>query len=63
LAHELNNPLQAIQSGLGLIMSEIEVDGSSRVRADLNTIQQELERIEAIFDQMLDFYRLLLLLC
>jgi signal transduction histidine kinase len=57
LAHELNNPLQAIQSGLGLIMSEIETDGSSRMRADLNTIQQELERIEAIFHQMLDFYR------
>ncbi len=57
LAHELNNPLQAIQSGLGLVMSETENDGPSRMRADLSTIQQELERIETIFHQMLDFYR------
>jgi signal transduction histidine kinase len=57
LAHELNNPLQAIQSGLGLVMSQIESENSSRVRDDLNTIQKELERIETIFHQMLDFYR------
>lgn len=57
LAHELNNPLQAIQSGLGLVMSEIESGSSSQVRDDLRTIQQELERIESIFHQMLDFYR------
>jgi two-component system NtrC family sensor kinase len=57
LAHELNNPLQAIQSGLGLVMSQLETGNSSRVRDDLNTIQEELERIEAIFRQMLDFYR------
>lgn len=57
LAHELNNPLQAIQSGLGLIMSEVDSKGSPRMHADLSTIQQELERIESIFHQMLDFYR------
>lgn len=57
LAHELNNPLQAIQSGLGLVMSELGTGSSSRVRDDLMTIQQELERVETIFRQMLDFYR------
>lgn len=57
LAHELNNPLQAIQSGLGLIMDEIDQSNSELVRQDVTIIQQELERIQSIFRQMLDFYR------
>lgn len=56
LAHELNNPLQAIQSGLGLVMTQINGTPSG-VREDLDVIQQELERIQSIFRQMLDFYR------
>jgi C4-dicarboxylate-specific signal transduction histidine kinase len=57
LAHELNNPLQIVHSGLGLVMNEIERGNSSQVRDDLSTIQQELDRIGTIFHQMLDFYR------
>ncbi len=57
LAHELNNPLQAIQSGLGLVMDEIDQANSELVRQDVTIIQQELERIQSIFRQMLDFYR------
>ncbi|NDJ62264.1 MAG: hypothetical protein GYB67_14145 [Chloroflexi bacterium] len=57
LAHELNNPLQAIQSGLGLVMDEIGDDQPPAVREDLRIIQAELERIQGIFRQMLDFYR------
>lgn len=57
LAHELNNPLQAVQSGLGLVMSEIDSDHSQVAKQDLTIIQTELERIESIFRQMLDFYR------
>jgi two-component system NtrC family sensor kinase len=56
LAHELNNPLQAIQSGLGLVMTQINGTPLG-VREDLDTIQRELERIQSIFRQMLDFYR------
>lgn len=56
LAHELNNPLQAIESGLGLVMTQLN-GTASEVRADLTIIQQELERIQTIFRQMLDFYR------
>jgi signal transduction histidine kinase len=56
LAHELNNPLQAIQSGLGLVMTQLPT-APAAVRDDLAIIQQELERIETIFRQMLDFYR------
>ncbi len=57
LAHELNNPLQAIQSGLGLVMDEIDGDSIDLAKKDLSVVQAELERIESIFRQMLDFYR------
>jgi signal transduction histidine kinase len=57
LAHEINNPLQAVQSGLGLAVAELESGQTDRVHGDLTVIQAELERIQAIFRQMLDFYR------
>jgi signal transduction histidine kinase len=57
LAHELNNPLQAIKSGLGLIADDIESGDVQRPLNDLHIIRSELERIESIFHQMLDFYR------
>jgi len=57
LAHELNNPLQAIQSGLGLLVSEVRRGNTPQVLTDLGVIQSELERIQALFRQMLDFYR------
>jgi signal transduction histidine kinase len=57
LAHELNNPLQAIQSGLGLLVSQVKRGNTPQVLADLGVIQSELERIQALFHQMLDFYR------
>jgi signal transduction histidine kinase len=56
LAHELNNPLQAIESGLGLVMTQLN-NAAPEVRSDLTIIRQELERIQTIFRQMLDFYR------
>lgn len=57
LAHEINNPLQAVQSGLGLAIAELESGQMDHVHADLTVIQAELERIQAIFRQMLDFNR------
>lgn len=57
LAHELNNPLQAIRSGLDLIVDELDSGNIDYVREDLGIIQEELERIEALFRHMLDFYR------
>jgi|GEM_PF-911156 len=57
LAHEINNPFQAIQSGLGLAISELESGHIVHVRDDLLVIQNELERIQTIFRQMLDFHR------
>jgi two-component system NtrC family sensor kinase len=57
LAHEINNPLQAIQSGLGLAIAELESGHTDSAHNDLLVIQTELERIQAIFRQMLDFNR------
>jgi len=57
LAHEINNPVQAIQSGLGLAISELESGQIQHVHDDLLMIQNELERIQTIFKQMLDFQR------
>ncbi len=57
LAHELNNPLQAIQSGLGLLVSEVKQGKTPQALNDLSLIQSELERIQSLFRQMLDFYR------
>ena len=57
LAHELNNPLQAIRSGLGLVLDELPRNNGGHMREDLSIILSELERIESIFRQMLDFYR------
>lgn len=57
LAHELNNPLQAIQSGVGLMIADLQAGYVDQVETDLRVIEEELERIQSIFRQMLDFYR------
>lgn len=54
LMHEVNNPLQAMQSGLGLVIDELRLPETSLVGQDLTTIQSELERIQIIFRQLLD---------
>jgi PAS domain S-box-containing protein len=58
LAHEINNPLQSVQSCLTL--AEEELDGVQRVdkmRRYLNVAETEIERIAAIVRRMRDFYR------
>ncbi len=57
LAHELNNPLQAIQSGIGLVIEDLRAGHIHQVELDLKVIEDELDRIQSIFRQMLDFYR------
>ncbi|MCI0709784.1 MAG: ATP-binding protein [Chloroflexi bacterium] len=57
LMHEVNNPLQAIQSGLGLVVDALNLPETSLVGQDLATIQSELERIQIIFRQLLDLNR------
>ncbi len=55
VAHELNNPLQAITSALNSLLSKITADD---VRMDMNRALDEVERARKIIDNMLDVYTL-----
>jgi PAS domain S-box-containing protein len=58
VAHEINNPLQAIENYLTLVREEM--DGSQRrdkLDRYLEVVGGELERISAIVRRMRDFYR------
>jgi two-component system NtrC family sensor kinase len=55
LAHEINNPLQAIQNSLHLSMHQGLADGKKR--RFLEMAQQEVARLVQIVRRMLDFYR------
>jgi PAS domain S-box-containing protein len=58
LAHEINNPLQSVQSCLTL--AEEEVDGALRIdklRRYLQVAAAEIERIAALVRRMREFYR------
>ena len=56
IAHEINNPLQAIKNCLELILDEAEA-GEPLDWAYLDVAMNELERIRSIIQQMLDLYR------
>jgi signal transduction histidine kinase/DNA-binding response OmpR family regulator len=55
LAHEVNNPLQAIHNSLHLTLHEGL--GEERQREYLGMAQGEVERLITIVQRMLDFYR------
>jgi len=55
IAHEINNPLQAVQSCIYLVAEAADIT-SPNVRY-LEIARQELERIARIVQRMLDFYR------
>lgn len=55
LAHEINNPLQAIQNSLHLSLHQGL--GEDRKRQFLEMAQQEVGRLVQIVRRMLDFYR------
>ena len=54
VAHEVNNPLQAIALHLQLIADENLSDSSTQ---ELGVVQQELDRIAVIVQRLLDFQR------
>lgn len=56
IAHEINNPLQAIKNCLELIFDEAEA-GELLDRTYLDVATSEFERIRRIIQQMLDLYR------
>ncbi len=55
LAHEINNPLQALRSGLSLLMGR-QPDAEKRQRY-LEVANREVERLITIVERMLDFSR------
>ncbi len=56
LAHEINNPLQAIHNCLHLTISRPSLSPSKR-REYLSMAQEEVERLTDLVQRILDFYR------
>jgi signal transduction histidine kinase len=58
LAHEINNPLQALQGGLTLVREEMQDRRrSEKMRQYLDIAEQSTERIAQIVHRVRDFYR------
>jgi len=55
IAHEINNPLQAVQSCVYLVADQIAPDDPNRWYLDL--AREELDRMACIVGGMVDFYR------
>ena len=55
IAHEINNPLEAVQNALYLLGSAIKTDSGYRRYFDI--AQRETQRMSRILRQMLGFYR------
>ncbi len=55
IAHELNNPLQAVQSCIYLVADRIAPDDPNRRYLDI--AREELDRMARIVGRMVDFYR------
>ncbi len=56
LAHEINNPLQAIQNCLHLVTQRRTLDEKKR-QVYLSMAQEEVQRLIDLVQRMLDFYR------
>ena len=55
IAHEINNPLEAVQNALYLLQKELGEDAGKRPYLDIAT--RETQRMSRILRQMLGFYR------
>jgi PAS domain S-box-containing protein len=55
IAHEINNPLEAVQNALYLLQKELGADANNRQYLDIAT--RETQRMSRILRQMLGFYR------
>ncbi len=56
LAHEMNNPLQALHNSLNLLLTRSELPESKRGMY-LSMARDEVERMISIVSRMIDFYR------
>jgi two-component system NtrC family sensor kinase len=57
IAHEINNPLQAVQTYLTLAQEQLAQDPTGALGRYLSTVNEEIERIATIVRRMRDFYR------
>ncbi|MBI1878836.1 MAG: GAF domain-containing protein [Chloroflexi bacterium] len=57
IAHEINNPIQAIQHALTLVEEELADPRPGKIELYMSIAQSEFERIAAIVRRMRDFYR------
>ena len=58
LTHEINNPLQAVQSGLYLIREELGMDpANADILHDVNIIDGEVRRISNLMQRLREFSR------
>jgi two-component system, NtrC family, sensor kinase len=57
IAHEVNNPIAVIQGNLDLLRELLDPAQAHRVRAELNLIDAQIERMRLIVTQLLQFSR------
>jgi two-component system NtrC family sensor kinase len=57
IAHEINNPLQAVQTYLTLAQERLAQEPVEALGRYLGTVDEEIERIATIVHRMRDFYR------
>ncbi|MFN2228063.1 MAG: GAF domain-containing protein, partial [Anaerolineae bacterium] len=58
IAHEINNPIQAVQGCLGLAAEEMEGEASPQVlEGYISIAREEIKRIGSILHRMRDFYQ------
>jgi signal transduction histidine kinase len=58
IAHEINNPIQAIQNALTLVEEELaDLECPEKIHLYIGIAKSEFERIAAIVRRMRDFYR------
>jgi two-component system NtrC family sensor kinase len=58
LTHEINNPLQAVQSGLYVLRESLDIEADSAdLREDLEVIEGEIRRIANLMQRLREFSR------
>jgi two-component system, NtrC family, sensor kinase len=57
IAHEVNNPIAVIQGNLDLMRELLGEQGSRAVQAELQLVDQQIERMRLIVTQLLQFAR------
>jgi signal transduction histidine kinase len=57
IAHEVNNPIAVIQGNLDLARELLGPQAAAKVRAELNLVDEQIERMRLIVTQLLQFAR------